>query len=320
MKRLMLLMVLATLVMVYSYPAYANEWIACAGENQSCVVPGTKMVRYGAGDRWNLKKVTNQISCSSNVFGDPAPRAVKACYYQDDQQSDKGWRPQSGHDDSRQDRWVRCASEGGYCSFSGQRDIRYGAGDRWSNKSARSGISCNNDVFGDPAPGAGKACYYQDASQSDKGWRPQSGHDDSRQDRWVQCAKEGGYCSFNGQRDIRYGAGDRWNNRSAMNGISCNNDVFGDPAPGAGKACYYQDDSQSDKGWRPQSGHDNSRQDRWIRCASEGGYCKFHGQRDIRYGAGDRWSNKSARNGISCSNGVFGDPAPGAGKACYYRE
>lgn len=49
----------------------------------SRVVPGTKMVRYGVGNQWNLKKVTNQINCSNDVFGDPAPGAVKACYYQD---------------------------------------------------------------------------------------------------------------------------------------------------------------------------------------------------------------------------------------------
>jgi hypothetical protein len=96
-------------------------------------------------------------------------------------------------------------------------------------------------VFGDPAPGAGKSCYYQDAQQSDKGFRQPSGHDNRPQDRWVRCANEGGYCKFHGQRDIRFGAGDRWNYQSAMNRISCNNDVFGDPAPGAGKSCYYQE-------------------------------------------------------------------------------
>jgi len=162
MKKLMLLMILATLAIVSFYPAHASEWIACAGENQYCEVPGTKMVRYGAGNQWNLKKATNRIYCSHSVFGDPAPGRGKACYYQDVQQSDKGWRPPSGHDDGRQARWVRCANEGDYCRFDGQKDIRYGADDRWNYKSARKGISCNNDVFGDPAPGAGKACYYQD--------------------------------------------------------------------------------------------------------------------------------------------------------------
>lgn len=159
MKRLMLLMVLAILAMGYSYPVCASEWIACAGENEYCMVPGTKMVRYGAGDRWVLKRVTKRIYCGNNVFGDPAPGVGKACYYQEARQPDHGWRPPSGHEDGRQDRWVRCANEGGYCKFRGQKDIRYGAGDRWSHQSARNGISCSNSVFGDPAPGVGKACF-----------------------------------------------------------------------------------------------------------------------------------------------------------------
>ena len=340
MKRLMLLMVLLNLVIVSSAQAYANEWIACASENEYCMVPGTKMVRYGAGDRWVLKSATERIYCSNNVFGDPARGMSKACYYQDNQRSqqsnpvhqpDKGWRPPSGHNEGhegRQERWVRCANEGGSCRFYGQKDIRYGAGNRWNYQSARNSISCSNDVFGDPAPGVGKACYYQDtqpqpSQQSDKGWRPPSGHNDGRQDRWVRCANEGGYCKFYGQKDIRYGAGDRWNYQSARNSISCSNNVFGDPAPGVGKACYYQDAQQPDKGWGPPSGHNQGhegRQDRWVRCANEGGSCRFYGQRNVRYGAGNRWNYQPARNSISCSNNVFGDPAPGVGKACYYQE
>jgi hypothetical protein len=162
MKKLMLLMILVTLAIVSFYPAHASEWIVCADENQYCMVPGTKMVRYGTGNQWTMKKATDRIYCSNDVFGDPAPGRAKACYYQDTQQSDKGRRPPSGHDDDRRARWVRCANEGDYCRFDGQRDIRYGVGDSWNYKSARRGISCNNDVFGDPAPRRAKACYYQD--------------------------------------------------------------------------------------------------------------------------------------------------------------
>ena len=316
----MLMMVLATLMMVTSYQAYASDWIACAGENEYCMVPGTKMVRYGAGDRWVLKRATDRIYCGNNVFGDPARGVSKACYYQDTQHSDKGWRPPSGYKGGHQDQWVHCANEGGFCKFNGQKDIRYGAGDRWNYQSARNSIACSNDVFGDPAVGVGKACYYQESRQPDKGWRPPSGRNDGHQYQWVHCANEGGFCRFNGQKDIRYGAGDRWNYQSARNSIACSNDVFGDPAVGVGKACYYQEARQPDKGWHPSSGYDNGRQDRWVRCANEGGYCKFYGQRDIRYGSGDRWNHQSARNGIGCSNNVFGDPAPGVGKACYIRE
>ena len=66
----------------------------------------------------------------------------------------------------------------------------------------------------------------------------------------------------------------------------------------------------------PDRGH---HQVRWERCADEDGNCRFRGTREIRYGAGDRWSYRSQTNGISCNNAVFGDPIPGTRKACYIK-
>ncbi|MCE1226087.1 MAG: hypothetical protein LWW87_06305 [Geobacteraceae bacterium] len=73
-------------------------------------------------------------------------------------------------------------------------------------------------------------------------------------------------------------------------------------------------------------GHDDFRgpdrghhQVRWERCAGEGENCRFRGTREIRYGAGDRWSYRSQTNSITCNNAVFGDPAPGTPKACYIK-
>jgi cell division protein FtsB len=68
---------------------------------------------------------------------------------------------------------------------------------------------------------------------------------------------------------------------------------------------------------RDHDGRSENHQQRWIICAAEGEYCKFKGQKSIRYGAGDKWNYQTARNGISCSYKVFGDPAPGVHKACY---
>jgi hypothetical protein len=73
MKLLMQVTVVAALAMVPAGQALANGWVACAGEDQYCSVPGTRMVRYGAGDRWSMKLATRQIRCSNEVFGDPAP-------------------------------------------------------------------------------------------------------------------------------------------------------------------------------------------------------------------------------------------------------
>ena len=59
-----------------------------------------------------------------------------------------------------------------------------------------------------------------------------------RQPRGIFCAREGGYCSFQGPAVVRYGAGGRFATRRAFNGIPCNNATFGDPFVGAKKECY----------------------------------------------------------------------------------
>lgn len=56
---------------------------------------------------------------------------------------------------------------------------------------------------------------------------------------------------------------------------------------------------------------------RGRKCADENEFCGFRGQRDVYYGAGNRWVVQTLRNGILCSNNVFGDPAPNVRKMCY---
>lgn len=51
------------------------------------------------------------------------------------------------------------------------------------------------------------------------------------------CAREGGFCEFRGEANVRYGARGRYTMRRARDGIPCNNRVFGDPAPGLTKRC-----------------------------------------------------------------------------------
>ena len=56
----------------------------------------------------------------------------------------------------------------------------------------------------------------------------------------------------------------------------------------------------------------------WTTCANENGTCSFSGTRDVRYGNEISFVTKSATASIVCSNGVFGDPAPGKTKTCRY--
>lgn len=197
--------------------------------------------------------------------------------------------------------WVMCASENELCRFDGHAEVRYGADRRWTTRDARNSIRCNNANFGDPAPGAIKACYVWSES-NDSGSAVPSG--------WSHCANEGEFCRFNGRAEVHYGAGGRWETRSARNGIFCDNQTFGDPAPGRVKACYITSSASGNE-----SSHDG-----WRRCANEDGFCEFDGWQEVRYGANGRWTYLTRLNGTNCSNDIFGDPAPNRTKACYIRD
>ena len=54
-------------------------------------------------------------------------------------------------------------------------------------------------------------------------------------------------------------------------------------------------------------------------CAVQNATCNFTGILEVWYGAGTNWAYAPAANGVSCSNGVFGNPIPGTRKACYTR-
>lgn len=57
--------------------------------------------------------------------------------------------------------WTFCANEGGFCAFSGTRQVRYGANATFVAKSVTAqngGIACTNAVFGDPIVGTAKRC------------------------------------------------------------------------------------------------------------------------------------------------------------------
>ncbi|MDB5757614.1 MAG: subtilase family protein [Burkholderia sp.] len=125
--------------------------------------------------------------------------------------------------------WTDCAGEGGTCTFSGTRQVRYGANGSYAYKSATGSIACSNGVFGDPIYGTVKTCQYA----GDAGGTPAPAV------TWTACAGEGGSCTFSGTRQVRYGANGSYAFRSATGVIACSNDVFGDPIYGTLKVCDY---------------------------------------------------------------------------------
>jgi len=56
--------------------------------------------------------------------------------------------------------WTYCANENQTCSFSGTKQVRYGANTSYFYKTATTSIPCNNATFGDPIPLTAKQCSY----------------------------------------------------------------------------------------------------------------------------------------------------------------
>ncbi|WP_246679220.1 hypothetical protein [Mesorhizobium sp. B2-6-2] len=137
----------------------------------------------------------------------------------------------------------RCANEGGICRLPYPTQVIYGARGRTTARFFdRQAVPCSNRLFGDPAPGREKACYFVARGGGDYGDNDY-GDDDygSRPDRsgWAACAREGEFCDFRGRAMVRYGARGQYTQDVFRNGVRCGNDAFGDdPAPGAHKRCY----------------------------------------------------------------------------------
>ena len=120
-------------------------WVMCAPESGTCDVSGTHVVRYGADGRYVYKATAGRIACDNATFGDPASGVVKSCA--------AAPVPPEG--------WTKCADENGTCSPAGAATVAYGASGSFVYKAVAGAVACNNGVFGDPVPGALKACYYR---------------------------------------------------------------------------------------------------------------------------------------------------------------
>ena len=62
-----------------AFPAAAQEWQPLCNEAQVCPLSGTRMIRYGSGERFNYGVATRSVYCNNETFGDPAVDAPKHC-------------------------------------------------------------------------------------------------------------------------------------------------------------------------------------------------------------------------------------------------
>jgi parallel beta-helix repeat protein len=114
---------------------------------------------------------------------------------------------------------------------------------------------------------------------------------------------------------VRYGNNGTYFYATFTGGVSCNNGVFGDPLFGTAKNCEYGNGTSQSSSSSTTTPTNNTS---WNYCASEGGQCNFSGTREVRYGANGNYSYGIFSNGVSCNNGVFGDPLFGTAKNCEY--
>jgi len=121
---------------------------------------------------------------------------------------------------------------------------------------------------------------------------------------WTFCASEGGFCTFVGTQQVRYGANGSYFFKTLSDGTACTNSVFGDPISGVVKQCAIPASASIDQ---------------WTFCAMENQTCAFTGTREVRYGANGSYAYLTLSNGTPCTNGVFGDPISGIVKQCYIK-
>lgn len=211
----------------------------------------------------------------------------------------------------REGDWRFCANEDDECRVQGTASVRYGVPGQWETRRIANRVPCSNAYFGDPAPGREKRCEVL-------GYDSGGGSEGAGRD-WIDCADEGGVCSFSGRAQVRFGDGRNFKTRTARDSIRCDVQTFGDPAYGKVKRCQVlgKGAGHGEGGW-PVGGRPPADDEKlWAHCANEGGSCAVGKRSRVRFGVGGRYVERAVDQSITCSAEAFGrDPAPGQVKTC----
>jgi hypothetical protein len=105
---------------------------------------------------YTSKIITGSTPCTTAVFGDPIYGVAKTCSYSSSTVTTAPTTTPT---------FTMCATEGGTCSFSGKREVRYGTSTIYTSKVLTGPVACNNTTFGDPAHGQVKSCSYSSVTQ-----------------------------------------------------------------------------------------------------------------------------------------------------------
>ncbi len=131
-------------------------WTRIAVESQAFTVSGTQTVRYGSGNTWIERSITDGGECSNSFFGnDPLFGVVKECQLA----SDTAAPPPPPSPPPSGITWTRIAGENEAFTVSGTQTVRYGSGSTWIERSVTNDGQCSNTFFGrDPLFGVVKEC------------------------------------------------------------------------------------------------------------------------------------------------------------------
>jgi hypothetical protein len=126
-----------------------TEWTKVADEYNNFTLASTQLVRYGAGDKWVEQTLAaGTYPCGNDLFGsDPVKGTQKTCEAQV----------------VATITWTKVADEYKEFTLTSTQIVRYGAGDKWVEKTLDAGkYLCGNELFGsDPVKGTQKACETQ---------------------------------------------------------------------------------------------------------------------------------------------------------------
>ena len=214
--------------------------------------------------------------------------------------------------------YTLCATEGGTCIFSGDRNVAYGGissdgQNHFNYKPITNSTACTTDVFSDPNPGYAKSCYISPPIPYVPG---------------AYCGDEGQTCNFSGDgwpiiaanHHYMYKVDSTGYAIPAPNQFSCTTNYFsgyengnGDPAPNFTKACFYE----GREGYLVRHNGPTG----YVFCSGEDddGGCQFKGLGRVAYGRTPNFNYGVFNGGVACNNATFGDPKPTYTKDCYYQ-
>ena len=155
---------------MYAPQTQAGRWVWLGTENQTVSVPPNTHVRYGKDGRWVELVLSGTFVVENSLFGDPAPGVPKdlerfemanwhaggGVAYPQPPHAHHAPSSHFGRPPPGTGRWLRLGFENDTVTVGPNTLVRYGHGNRWTERVLTGTFRADNNLFGDPAPGVRK--------------------------------------------------------------------------------------------------------------------------------------------------------------------